>query len=263
MASARATTLDSAESAYRDGDFAQAGRLFRSYASEHRDKLMFELAQFRAAQCDIENGEYETALAALIPLADGGGAMAERSALWIGVSHYRCGDYEAARRVWGSLTENAVDGRMAGAALIGSAWSAIRLDDLELARKDLRTLGSAYPEASVRYDVPRWLDALDAVNRAPRKDPVTARRLSTFVPGLGQLYAGRRANGLASAALTGAFAWWIARSVANRQWVDAAFLYLVGARFYWGGRDNAARFAQEHNELRRRDALRNLYALEP
>ena len=69
-----------------------------------------------------------------------------------------------------------------------------------------------------------------------------------FLPGAGQVYAERYGNGAVSALLNGAFLYFMGKAAADERWVDAAFIYLIGARFYWGGRENAARFANEYNE---------------
>ena len=89
--------------------------------------------------------------------------------------------------------------------------------------------------------------ALERAENLRYRSPRKAKWLSTILPGTGQIYAGRIGSGLASMALNGLFFYTTGRSLAKKRWVDALFFYLIGSRFYRGGRQNAERFAWEAN----------------
>jgi hypothetical protein len=91
------------------------------------------------------------------------------------------------------------------------------------------------------------------------RDPTLAIILSSFVPGAGEIYAGRPLYGLASLLVTGSTAagvWLLAR---DDDWVSAAVLFsLVFLRFYDGSRRNAGDYAEEFNLAVRRRELDRL-----
>ena len=125
-----------------------------------------------------------------------------------------------------------------------SARAAIGLELawLELLRGDLAA-------ARVRYDALGRSDLAAGIARPPaRRSPELAIALSSFVPGSGELYAGRTGRGLLSLLVTGAGAagtWYAARS---GDWVTAAIVFsLFFLRFYEGSRANAADYAEAFN----------------
>ena len=77
-------------------------------------------------------------------------------------------------------------------------------------------------------------------------NPKTAQWLSTFVPGLGQLYAGDLKNGLNSIALTALLAAWAGNIAQNNRPIDAILtVYPWFQRYYNGGRKHAFDIAKQ------------------
>ena len=83
--------------------------------------------------------------------------------------------------------------------------------------------------------------------RISRKSTSLARWMSRLVPGSGQIYAGHFLNGLTSMLLNGAFVYLLTDSIADKRYVDAVGIYLVGSRFYFGNVYNAEKFAIDYN----------------
>lgn len=97
---------------------------------------------------------------------------------------------------------------------------------------------------------------LDRSGLMKPKSARTAKWLSTFVPGAGQMYAGYWKDGVHALVLNAATANVVAGSLAARRYmsaiVDSSFLFF---RFYGGNRARAASTADTANKARRRDAV--------
>jgi tetratricopeptide (TPR) repeat protein len=97
-------------------------------------------------------------------------------------------------------------------------------------------------------------DLMRKARKYDRKNPKTARLLSIFIPGAGQLYAGDFKNGLNSLILNGLTATWFAYVAATVSFFDAGLL--VGSwmfRYYAGGlqRTGAAVETKKRERLQR------------
>ena len=93
-------------------------------------------------------------------------------------------------------------------------------------------------------------------------DPALAKRLSSWLPGLGQFYSGDIRNGLNSFALNAAAIWWLADTALRSQYFGLVPIALIGWKYYQGGRARAALIATQTNEERTRagiTAAANLY----
>ena len=93
---------------------------------------------------------------------------------------------------------------------------------------------------------------LDALDR-PQKSEKAARLLSTFLPGLGQTYAGDWKNGLNALLLNGVLGYVTVDAAIERNYDDAllSFLFLF-YRYYTGNRYRAAEAAQTFNNRENR-----------
>lgn len=82
-------------------------------------------------------------------------------------------------------------------------------------------------------------------------NPDKAKRMSQFLPGLGQFYAGDIKNGLNSLLLTGGLLTWGINIGLNSTFLDAAFTIVPWfQRYYLGGADRAKVIAE--NAIKRR-----------
>ena len=85
------------------------------------------------------------------------------------------------------------------------------------------------------------------------KSQILARWLSTFLPGLGQLYAGDLKNALNALALNGALGYGVGRAFLEKDYIDAilegGFLF---QRYYMGNRFRAAQIARTRPQKKQR-----------
>jgi len=88
---------------------------------------------------------------------------------------------------------------------------------------------------------------LHDLESADTKSPDVARRLSTFVPGTGQMYAGDVLDGLHALALNAALGSLLVSSVVNGKVGECITYFSLLKRYYQGNRANAARLSEEYN----------------
>ena len=94
------------------------------------------------------------------------------------------------------------------------------------------------------------IDALfsEAIN-LPQKSEKVARLLSTFLPGLGQTYAGDWKNGLNALLLNGVLGYITLDAAIERDYDDALLsFFFLSYRYYTGNRYRAAEAAQTFND---------------
>ena len=118
--------------------------------------------------------------------------------------------------------------------------------------------------AASNYDLagkPDIANALRFSKPAPVRSPTLAAVLSSFVPGSGEIYAGRPGTGLLAFAVTAgslAGAIWAAKA---DDWISASIIVsTLFWRFYNGSRSNAAAFADDLNSASRRRRIARLAA---
>lgn len=126
---------------------------------------------------------------------------------------------------------------------LGAAHFGIR--DFDAAREDLLPLFAA-DDLEGKKEFERLMRQAE---RAARKNPKTARWLSTFLPGAGQFYAGDIKNGLNSLLLNAALGYWFVATAISFTVVDAAasispWLF----RYYGGGIKRAGDIVQRKKE---------------
>lgn len=125
----------------------------------------------------------------------------------------------------------------------------------------------AFQEYFAAVPAPLTASAVDSLVAAADyqrlKSADTARWLSTYIPGAGQVYAGDIRNGLNSFLLNGALLSWIAYKLVHGYWRDAYLIFAyLESRYYSGSRYHAGRRADEYNaRANRRHAEAVLRAL--
>jgi tetratricopeptide (TPR) repeat protein len=257
--SAAAAGLAGAERLYEAGDYAPAEELFRRHLVEHPSE---EAARFRAGQAAFALGRYIDAAADFELLARDGDGLAERARFMKGLASYRLGEYSTAADQWSETVRLVQSDDVASAAQYGRAWCAIRRHQWSDAGAQLSRLSLILPDSREASRASLLHDALRDADALPMRSPRAAKWLSTGLPGAGQLYAGRAASGMVSLGLNAGFFYFLARAVADARWVDATFIYVAGSRFYWGGRQNAEKFAVARNARARSEFVSRLAAYE-
>ncbi len=99
---------------------------------------------------------------------------------------------------------------------------------------------------------------LAALNRR-QKSEKAARRLSTFLPGLGQTYAGDWKNGLNALLLNGVLGYVTLNAAIERDYDDALLsFFFLSHRYYAGNRYRAAEAAQAFNDRENRQHVEKI-----
>jgi TM2 domain-containing membrane protein YozV len=133
---------------------------------------------------------------------------------------------------------------------------------LRIQEGDVASAASSYDLAG-RADV---AGALRFAEVAPYRSPSLAAVLSSFIPGSGEIYAGRPGTGLLAFAVTAGSLVWTIVAVKSDDWVSASVIVsTLFWRFYNGSRTNAVAFADEYNSeaRRRRIAVLSAQLAEP
>ncbi|MBM3331289.1 hypothetical protein FJY68_05465 [candidate division WOR-3 bacterium] len=135
-------------------------------------------------------------------------------------------------------------------ASLNSAMGWLRLQD-----GDVASAAASY-ELAGRPDV---ASALRLAKAVPQRSSTLAAVLSSVIPGLGEVYAGRPAPGLLAFAVSAGSLAWAVTAARSDDWVSASVIVSVLFwRFYNGSRANAVAFADEYNMAARRHRIANL-----
>lgn len=122
----------------------------------------------------------------------------------------------------------------------------------------------AVASAANSYDLagkPDVARSLRVAVTAPRRSPTLAAVLSSFVPGSGEVYAGRPATGLLAFVVTAGSLVWAVTAARSDDWVSASVIVsTLFWRFYNGSRANAVALADEFNAASRRRRIARLSA---
>lgn len=128
---------------------------------------------------------------------------------------------------------------------------------LEIYRKRFDSAGQILRETAgmIGATDTLWLRAVqELASGQGKKSPVVAKWLSTFVPGLGQMYAGRMAYGLHAFLLNTGTTYLVADEIAGGHISSAVLVFsLVWQRYYLGNRQRAESAAVDFNN--RKEAL--------
>jgi hypothetical protein len=128
---------------------------------------------------------------------------------------------------------------------------------LRLQEGDIASAAKSYELAGMSG----WAVALRASSEGPRRSPTLAAVLSSFVPGSGEVYAGRPADGLLAFGVTAGSLVWAIAAAKSDDWVSASVIVsTLFWRFYNGSRANAVAFADDFNSASRRRRVARLAA---
>lgn len=178
--------------------------------------------------------------------------------LMLGKTYFDEGDYATARSLFFLITSANSDQRLSAQAQYLRGWCYAHDRNWFKAIAEFRKVDQIQPGALLGTVSTQLADATLANTLLPLKSPKLARWLSTFIPGTGQIYAGRVGNGFISTAINATFFYFLADSILDKRYVDAAGIYLLGSRFYWGNRSNAKQWAIEHNQQLEENLIRQL-----
>ena len=190
--------------------------------------------------------------------------------LMLGKTHLDDREYATARSIFFQILQADSDERLLAQAQYLRGWCYVHDRNWFKAIAEFRKVHPPPGEnrddglfgSHLEQTATKLADTTLASTPLPLKSPKFAQLLSTVVPGSGQIYAGKPRNGLISLAINAAFFYLLGDSVADKRYVDAAGIFLVGSRFYFGNRHNAKKWAMEFNRNLETELIERLKDIE-
>lgn len=239
--------LDFAAWLFKEGDFARAGDEYTRVAFLAPDPATRNLARLMAGESFLRAGKPGDARRAFAASGGNAGAWGEARAL------FAAGAYDSTRRLLAAV--DSLPLRVPAAVLAG--WSLYRQRRLADAARSFAEL----PADSLLGRL-ATMDGSDLSRRSRALGTV----LSALVPGAGQLYAGRAADGLYAlfiVAGSGALTWWFASDHQDRDptLVKTSLFGALTALFHAGNIHGANIAARDYNLLQERRYLERVEEL--
>ncbi len=181
-----------------------------------------------------------------------------RAQLMLGRTYFDAKNYSTARSTFFSIVSADGGGETAAQARYLRAWCYIHEQAWFKAIAEFRTIQRLQPNTPLSQVSTQLADITYANTPLPFKSPQLAQWMSTFLPGAGQIYAGKLESGLISGAVNAAVCYLLVDSILDERYVDAVGICLVGSRFYWDNRVNARERTIEHNQRLEIDFIRQL-----
>ena len=167
--------------------------------------------------------------------------------LMLGRTYFDAKDYSTARSTFFPIVSADGGGETAAQARYLRGWCYIHEQAWFKAITEFRTVQQLQPDTPLSQISDQLADATYANMPLPFKSPQLAQWMSTFLPGTGQIYAGKLENGLISSAINAAIGYLLVDSILDERYVDAVGICLVGSRFYMDNRVKAREWTIEHN----------------
>jgi len=182
-----------------------------------------------------------------------------RARLRLGQSYLSEGSPDQGETVLRDLLRNSHDHGAEPVTAAAHYWlgvSTLRQGQWVEASGWFRNVSRRFPEAKTAAGARQLETAARRGYGLPRRSPALATTLSMVLPGSGQIYAGRFWNGLLSMALNAAAGYLTIDAFREDRRLDGTLLVtLVWSRFYFGGLQNAGRYAREFNRERAAEHL--------
>ena len=197
------------------------------------------------SRCYADLGDYERALnsaRAAVPSAEQD-SLKYRYRLDVAVIHLEMGDVSmaelAASRVLAFCPNRDV-----------RECAALMVAECQLRTYRWRELRSTFSMSEAWQQGQSWarIDSmLRDLESTDTKSPDVARRLSTFIPGAGQMYAGDVLDGIHALALNALLGSLLVSSAVDGKVGECIVYFSLLKRYYQGNRTNAARLSEEYN----------------
>ena len=178
--------------------------------------------------------------------------------LMLGRTYFDAKNYATARSTFFSIVSADGGEETAAQARYLRGWCYIYEQAWFKAIAEFRTVQQLQPNTPLSQISTRLADVTYLNTPLPFKSPRLAEWMSTFIPGAGQIYAGRLESGLISGAVNAAVCYLLVDSILDERYVDAVGICLVGSRFYMNNRGKAREWTIEHNRRLEADFIRQL-----
>jgi tetratricopeptide (TPR) repeat protein len=103
---------------------------------------------------------------------------------------------------------------------------------------------------------------LSSAEKLNYKSPTTAKWLSTFIPGAGQIYAGNAGDGINAMALNGSIIYFIVYKLLKEEYGNAYIIYFfLFRRYYFGNIYHAGKETMEYNRNLNEETADSIFTL--
>lgn len=238
--------LQFAEQLLQEGEYFRAITEFRRFRFDYPDDPRQAMALFRIGQAYYRGQQYEEALQTFRDVSQTypDSPYGQQAWLWQGESLIQQTQYAAAEQSYTAFIEHASDPSAMPYALYQRGWTLLYRRQWQAATTELQQI----PDSSPLYPAAQQL-AIEAQegSQRPKKSPFLAGALSTFLPGAGQFYNGRRGDALLTFLLNGLFIAGTIEAIQHDQLAIAGVLGFFAAGWYGGNIYSAVNGAHKYN----------------
>ena len=167
--------------------------------------------------------------------------------LMLGRTYFDAKNYSTARSTFFTIASADGSGEITAQARYLRAWCYLHEQAWFKAIAELRTVRQLQPDSPLSQISAQLADMTYANTPLPLKSPRLAQWMSTFLPGAGQIYAGKLENGLISSAINVAVFYLLVDAIREERYMDTVGICLVGSRFYLSNREDASKWTIEYN----------------
>lgn len=226
----------------------------------HPDTPKANLARYRIGLSHYHQGNQELAQQKFEDVTQNSpnSPLYLQAQLMLGRTYFDAKNYSTARAVFFQMANADAEGGIAAQARYLRGWCYIHEQAWFKAIAEFRTVQGLQPDTPLSQVSTRLADITYANAPLSFKSPQLAQWMSTFLPGAGQVYAGKIENGLISGAISAAIFYLLVDSIREERYVDTVGICLVGSRFYLDNRANAKKWTIEHNRKLEIDFIRQL-----
>ncbi len=241
--------FETADSLLMLGFYSEAAAEYRRAECAAEAQLPADLALRKGLSLGA-SGNLTAAALALHEAAERDSAIAWDARMALAGLYVRQGKFGRARFELSDLMFRAADSARKRDLLLRCGW-------LDLKDRDVSSAEACFHQAD-RADLARAVRP-----EGPARSPAVATILSSIIPGLGEIYAGRPLSGLLGFTVSGASVWAAYSSARSEDWVLASVVVsTLLLRFYNGSRQNAALFATQYNQRRAAEQVDRFLAKE-
>lgn len=247
--------LEFADSLYRAGEYDRAITEYLRYKFRVGDQET-QIVDYKIALCYERLNKHEKAIETLNKIYTKRSTFAEQALMDIGLIYYREKRFSNSIDEFNEYIKNFPNGQLNDDAQYMIAVALIENGDLEEAKNTLSAISKE--DGAFKNSADDILVALDKREVIKYKSVGTAGTLSAVLPGAGQFYVGRNADGAAALLMNSAVAGGAILSFFNDEEVLGYCLSLLGGTFYLGNIYSAMSAANKYNKDEKEKFKENL-----
>ena len=249
--------LQFADQLLQEGEYYRAITEYRRFRFSYPDDARQAMALFRIGQAFYRGQQYSEALQTFRDVAQiyPDTSYGRQAWLWQGDSLLQQTQYGEAEQIYNAYIERHASASDAPYAHYQKGWSLLYRRQWREAATALQQIPDASPLQPAAQQLA--IEAREG-SQQPKKSPWLAGLLSTFLPGAGQWYNGRRGDALLTFLLNGLFIAGTIEAVQHDQVAIAGVLGFFEAGWYGGNVYSAVNGAHKYNRRADEALLQNL-----